>query len=245
MKKILLLMTAMVLISVSAWAVDIDPKQLTLTGTVQQQQQNFKDLSKEIGFGLSYFPMAPAEPLGILGFDIGVEVTALDINEDKPYWKQMGDFPGMLPIPRLHLQKGLPFGIDVGAIYSSIPSTNISLWGGEVKWAFLKGSIATPAVALRGTYTKLNGVNNLDLNTMGYDISISKGFTILTPYAGVGQVKIDSDPKNIPLNPLTKESITETKYFAGLRVSLGLINMVAEADFAEVPAYSLKLGVGF
>ena len=236
-------MTAMVLVSVSAWAVDLDPSKFT--GTVQQQQQNFKDLSKEIGFGLSYFPMAPAEPLGILGFDIGVEVTALDINEDKPYWKQMGDFPGMLPIPRLHLQKGLPFGIDVGAIYSSIPSTNISLWGGEVKWAFLKGSIATPAVALRGTYTKLNGVNNLDLNTMGYDISISKGFTILTPYAGVGQVKIDSDPKNIPLNPLTKESITETKYFAGLRVSLGLINMVAEADFAEVPAYSLKLGVGF
>ena len=243
MKRILLLMTAMVLVSVSAWAVDLDPSKFT--GTVQQQQQNFKDLSKEIGFGLSYFPMAPAEPLGILGFDIGVEATALDINEDKPYWKQMGDFPGMLPIPRLHVQKGLPFGIDVGAIYSSIPSTNISLWGGEVKWAFLKGSIATPAVALRGTYTKLNGVNNLDLNTMGYDISISKGFAILTPYAGVGQVKIESDPKNIPLNPLTKESITETKYFAGLRVSLGLINMVAEADFAEVPAYSLKLGVGF
>lgn len=243
MKRILSLMTAMVLVSVSAWAVDLDPSKFT--GTVQQQQQNFKDMSKEIGFGLSYFPMAPAEPLGILGFDVGVEVTALDINEDKSYWKQMGDFPGMLPIPRLHVQKGLPFGIDLGAIYSSIPSTNISLWGGEVKWAFLKGSIATPAVALRGTYTKLNGVNNLDLNTMGYDISISKGFAILTPYAGIGQVKIDSDPKNIPLNPLTKESITETKYFAGLKVSLGLINMVAEADFAEVPAYSLKLGVGF
>ena len=157
----------------------------------------------------------------------------------------MGDFPEMLPIPRLHVQKGLPFGIDLGAIYSSIPSTNISLWGGEVKWAFLKGSIATPAVALRGTYTKLNGVDNLDLNTMGYDISISKGFAILTPYAGVGQVKIESDPKNIPFTSLRTESITETKYFAGLRVSLGLINMVAEADFAEVPAYSLKLGIGF
>lgn len=243
MKKILLLMAAIVLVSTSVWAVDLDPSKFT--GTVQQQQQNFKDLSKEIGFGLSYFPMAPAEPLGILGFDIGVEATALDINEDKPYWKQMGDFPGMLPIPRLHVQKGLPFGIDIGAIYSSIPSTNISLWGGELKWAFLKGGITTPAVALRGTYTKLNGVNNLDLNTMGYDISISKGFAIFTPYAGVGQVKIESDPKNIPGNPLTKESITETKYFAGLKVGLGLVNMVAEADFAEIPAYSLKLGVGF
>ena len=240
MKKILLLMTAMVLISVSARAADLDPS--LLNGV----QQNFRSLSKEIGFGLSYFPMAPAEPLGILGFDIGLEVTALDINEDKIYWKIMGDFPDMLPIPRLHVQKGLPFGIDVGAIYSSIPSTNISLWGGELKWAFLKGDIATPAVAVRGTYTQLNGVEYLDLNTMGYDISISKGFTILTPYAGIGQVKIESDPK-IPssLPQLQKESITETKYFAGLRVSLGLINMVAEADFAEVPAYSLKLGVGF
>src|SRR4030067_3846550 len=239
MKRILLLMTAMVLVSVSAWAVDLDPSRI---GCIQK---DFKDLSKEIGFGLSYFPMAPAEPLCLLGFDIAVEATPLDINEDKPYWKNMGDFPGMLPIPRLHVQKGLPFGIDVGAIYSSIPSTNISLWGGEVKWAFLKGSIATPAVALRGTYTKLNGVDNLDLNTMGYDISISKGFAILTPYAGVGQVNIESDPKNIPGNLLKKESITETKYFAGLRGSLGLINMGAEADFAEVPAYSLKLGIGF
>ena len=239
MKKILLLMAAMLIVSVSAWAVDLDPSKL---GGVQQ---DFKDLSKEIGFGLSYFPMAPAEPLGILGFDIGVEATALDINEDKSYWKQMGDFPGILRIPRLHVQKGLPFGIDLGAIYSSIPSTNISLWGGELKWAFLKGGITMPAVAVRGTYTKLNGVENLDLNTMGYDISISKGFAILTPYAGVGQVKIESDPKNIPLNLLKKESITETKYFAGMKVSLGLINMVAEADFAEVPAYSLKLGVGF
>lgn len=239
MKKILLLMAATVLVSTSVWAADLDPSKL---GTAQQA---FKDMSKEIGFGLSYFPMAPAEPLGTLGFDIGVEVTALDINEDEIYWKLMGDFPDMLPIPRVHVQKGLPFGIDVGAIYSSIPNTNISLWGGELKWAFLKGDIATPAVAIRGTYTQLNGVKYLDLNTMGYDISISKGFAIFTPYAGVGQVKIESDPKNIPFNPLKKESITETKYFAGLKVGLGLINMVAEADFAEVPAYSLKLGVGF
>lgn len=235
-------MAAMVLVSVSAWAVDIDPSKLT---TLADPQGAFRDLSKEIGFGLSYFPMAPAEPLGITGFDIGVEVTALDIHEDRSYWKNMGDFPGLLPIPRLHVQKGLPFGIDLGAMYSTVPGTNISLWGGEVKWAILQGSIATPAVALRGTYTQLTGVDNLDLNTMGYDISISKGFTILTPYAGIGQVKIESDPKNIPGNLLTNESITETKYFAGLKVGLGLFNFVGEVDLAEVPAYSLKLGVGF
>lgn len=240
MKRIILSIAAMVITSVSAWAVDLDPSQLT---TLPNAQGAFKDLSKEVGFALSYFPMAPAEPLGILGFDIGVEVTAVDINENKGFWNKMGDFPGMLPVPKLHVQKGLPLGIDIGAIYSKVPSSNISLFGGELKWAVLKGGITMPAVALRGTYTKLSGVDNLDLNTMGYDISISKGFLMFTPYAGVGQVNIESKPKNIPL--LEKETITETKYFAGLKASLGLLNAVAEADFAEVPAYSLKLGLGF
>lgn len=239
MKKIIMLAATLIMTSVNAWAVDLDISKL---GSVQQ---DFKNLSKEVGFGLSYFPMAPAEPLGLLGFDVGLEVTAVDINEDRSYWKAMGDMPGMLPVPRLHAQKGLPFGIDVGAIYSAIPGTNMSLWGGELKWAFVKGGIATPAVAVRGTYTKLNGVSNLDLDTMGYDISISKGFAMLTPYGGIGQVVINSDPKNIPGNPLTKETITETKYFAGLKVSMLPFNLVAEADFAEVPAYSLKFGFGF
>lgn len=236
MKKLFLIAAMSVFISTTSWAVDLDPAKLAI-------QQDFKNLSKEVGFALSYFPMAPAEPLGIIGFDVGVEVTAVDIDESKDYWKLMGDFPGMLPIPKIHAQKGLPFGIDIGAIYSSVPSTNISLWGGELKWAFLKGGITMPAVAVRGTYTKLNGVDNLDLTTTGYDISISKGFLMFTPYAGVGQVKIESKPKNVPL--LEKESITETKYFAGLKTSVGLLNAVVEADFAEVPAYSLKIGVGF
>lgn len=235
MKKLFLIAAMSIFISTASWAADIDP-----TGLAQSQ---FKDFSKEAGFALSYFPMAPAEPLGILGFDIGVEITAVDINDSKSYWSDQADFPAMLPIPKLHAQKGLPFGIDIGAIYSKVPNSNISLFGGELKWAFLKGGITMPAVALRGTYTKLNGVDNLDLNTMGYDISISKGFLMFTPYAGVGQVKIESKPKNVPL--LEKESITETKYFAGLKASLGLLNAVAEADFAEVPAYSLKVGVGF
>lgn len=239
MKKILMLVAALFLNVTSVWAADLDPTKLTL-------QQEFKDMSKEVGFGLSYFPLAPAEPLGITGFDIGVEVTAVDINENKSYWEAMGDFPGMLPVPKLHVQKGLPFGIDIGAIYSKVPDTNIQLIGGEIKWAVLKGTLATPAVAIRGSYTKLLGVDNLDLETVGYDASISKGVAMFTPYAGVGQVMINSEPKNLPSDfTLKDEEITETKYFVGVKTKLLLLTVTAEADFAEVPAYSLRVGMGF
>ena len=41
----------------------------------------FHSLSRELGFALSYFPLAPAAPLGITGFDIGIEATAVNISE--------------------------------------------------------------------------------------------------------------------------------------------------------------------
>jgi hypothetical protein len=244
MKKALLL-AAVVLLSAAGTtrADDLDPRFLL--------KDEFKDFSKEVGFALSYFPLAPAEPLGITGFDIGVEVTAVDIEEGKSYWENQGgtdkgDFPSYLPVPKIHAQKGLPLGIDIGAIYSKVPDTNIQLIGGEVKWAILKGTVATPAVALRGSYTKLLGVDNLDLETIGYDASVSKGIAMFTPYAGVGQVIINSEPKNLPTGSLLDdEEITETKYFLGVKTKLLLLTVTAEADFAEVPAYSLRIGMGF
>lgn len=240
MKKLFLIAVMIALVSTSSWAADLDPTNLG------NRQDYFKDISKEVGFALSYFPLAPAEPLGITGFDIGIEVTAVDIDEGKNYWKLMGDFPGMLPVPKLHAQKGLPFGIDIGAIYSKVPSSNISLFGGELKWAVLQGTAATPAVAIRGSFTKLLGVDNLNLQTMGYDASISKGVAMFTPYAGVGQVVIESEAKNLPAGvTLDKETLTETKYFVGVKTSLLLLKITAEADFAEIPAYSLRVGMGF
>ena len=37
-----------------------------------------------------------------------------------------------LPVPRLHLQKGLPGRIDIGAMFSSVPDSNIKVWGAEL-----------------------------------------------------------------------------------------------------------------
>ena len=36
-------------------------------------QSTFRDFSKELAVATSFKPLAPAEPLGITGFDIGVE----------------------------------------------------------------------------------------------------------------------------------------------------------------------------
>src|SRR5437870_13468168 len=44
-------------------------------------REDFRDLTRQLGFSASYFPLAPATPLGILGFDAVVEVMAVKISQ--------------------------------------------------------------------------------------------------------------------------------------------------------------------
>ncbi|HLF87840.1 MAG TPA: hypothetical protein VI451_02765 [Anaerolineales bacterium] len=211
-----------------------------------QSQSAFENLSRQVGLAISYTPLAPAAPLGLLGFDIGVEATAVNIDADENFWNDaVGEKPpSFLIFPKVHAQKGLPLGFDVGLVYAKAPGTNIGLVGGELKWAVLKGTLVTPAVAIRGDYTKLVGVDDIEMSVYGADISISKGFAFVTPYAGIGQVWISSEEKSNFVT-LDKASLSETKGFVGVKFSLFVISFVAEADFSRVPSYSGRLNISF
>src|SRR2546426_5323388 len=80
---------------------------IQLSGTLTRE--DFRSLTRQLGFAASYFPLAPAAPLGILGLDAGVEATAVKIAKDSSFWQRAvgnGNPPSYLAIPRLHVQKG-------------------------------------------------------------------------------------------------------------------------------------------
>ncbi len=208
-------------------------------------QAQFLAVSEDLGAALSYKPLVPAEPLGITGFDIGLAVTGTKLQSRAALQAaSTGSVPATLPVPTLRVHKGLPFNIDLGVSYAAVPSSNIRLVGGELRWAVLAGSVATPAVALRASATSLSGVDQLKLNTTGLDVSISKGFAMLTPYAGIGTVRVKSDPKGIA--GLRAESFSQGKVFAGLNVNLGLVNLAFEGDkTGDATSYGMKFGFRF
>jgi hypothetical protein len=212
-------------------------------------QTQFRLLSEDLGAALSYKAVLPAEPLGTAGFDLGVEVTVVNLeNSAILELATSGDAPDSVAVPKLHVHKGLPFGIDIGAFVATVPDSNVSLWGAEVRYAILKGGTATPAVAVRGSYSSLEGVDQLKLNTTGLDISISKGFTFLTPYAGVGKVWVRSTPDQAvtAVSGVVAEDFNLTKYFVGLNMNFAFVNFALEGDrTGDTTSYSAKLGWRF
>ena len=208
-------------------------------------QSEFKLFSKDLAAALSYKSVAPPEPLGITGFDLGIELTATDLNNSSLFDKaSTSNFASSLIIPKIHLHKGLPWGLDVAASLVSIPDSNIELFGAELRYAIIEGSTLVPAVSIRGSMSKLSGVSELDLDTTGLDLSISKGFAILTPYAGVGRIWTTSSPA--ASTGLTKEEFSDAYSFVGLNINLGVINLAFEGDrVGKTDSLSAKLGWRF
>jgi hypothetical protein len=228
---------ALLVLAAPAWGFHIDRLQ-TLS------QGEFRLLSEDAGAALSYHPQTPTEPLGVTGFDVGLSLTMSRIvNRDAWTRASSESVPTYVAIPTLRASKGLPLGLDMGLMYASVPGSNVALLGGEVRWAFLRGGVGAPVLGVRGTYTKMTGVDQMDLSTRGLDISASKRFAVFTPYVGIGRTWVASEPH---VAGLAREDFGLGKVFFGTGFNLFLFNMNVELDrTGESTAYSLKAGLRF
>ncbi|MDO8654779.1 MAG: hypothetical protein Q7R66_21630 [Undibacterium sp.] len=202
-------------------------------------QSEFSLLAKDFTAAASYKAVAPGAPLGITGFDIGAELSVTQL-ENAGIWKKAGADISSLPVPKLHLHKGLPFNIDLGASLAAVPDSNIRLLGLEARYAIVEGGMTLPALSLRAAITRLSGVSQLDLDTKSVELTASKGFLMLTPYIGVGHVWANVDPNVASLQKVTP---TANKLFAGINANLGLVNLAGEVDrTGDNQSVSVKVG---
>lgn len=206
----------------------------------------FRLLSEDLGALLSYKPLIPSEPLNLTGFDIGIAVTGTQL-ENRDIWRRAAgtqDVPSVLPLVGVRAHKGLPLNIDLGASYAVVPDSNVRVTSGELRWAVLPGSTLVPAVALRLGASSMSGVDQLEVRTVSYDVSISKGFAFLTPYAGIGRVNVKSTPSGAPL--LQREDFGLAKVYAGLNIAFVPFALLIEADrTGDATSYGIKFGVRF
>lgn len=200
-----------------------------------------------VGQAIYATPVEPAEGGSLFGFDIGVAVTAIEIDQTAEYWLRSveGDITtdGYLLVPKIVATKG--FGrLNLSASYAAIPEADVAVWGATVDLGVLEGGLTRPTLGLRGTWADLRGVDALDLTTLGIEAYVSKRFGPLTPYAGVGMTRVDSEAL-IPATAVTDElllsdELDDERITVGVRLSLLLWKIVVEATEASERTYAAK-----
>lgn len=209
----------------------------------QLSQSEFEQLAHDAGSALSYKSLTPGDPLGITGFDVGVEASATSLGASDALKKASGKDYSTLVLPRVHATKGLPLDLNVGASYAYVPGVGGTLYGLELGWSPIAGGVAEPAVSLRATYSHLVGVNELDFHSTGLEAMVSKGFTVFKPYVGAGLVHSVSTPH---AGSLESVSLWQTKYFGGVNFNAGIFNLALEMDHTgDDTSYGMKLGFRF
>lgn len=194
-------------------------------GTLAQDE--FRRLSQDLGAAFSYKGVTPATPLGITGFDIGIEVTDTTLENSALFARAGAGSRSRLVIPKLHVHKGLIAGLDIGAFVAGAPEIDATLFGGELRYAVLDDGLVSPAVGIRLSGTKATGTGDLKIHTVAADVIVSKRFTAFTPYAGGGTVRVQS---SVSGSPLADEKFNKGRVFGGVNVNLLAINLAFEAE---------------
>ncbi len=212
-------------------------------------QAAFEGVVTDISAALNYKALGPAEATGLLGFGVGVFANYTPVQNEEAWRALTGSDVDAVAMAGISAHKGLPFGIDLGAFYTTIPSTDAEAYGAEIRYAILEGGIAQPALALRGAYTATAGIDDFDYEAYSADISLSKGFALLTPYLGAGYVWATATPSGsvtgAPLN-LQEVDVDNERFFVGMRITLAILELTPEYErIGDNNAYNLRLGFSF
>ena len=211
-------------------------------------QAAFAAVIKDASAALGYRALGPAEATGLTGFGAGAMVSYVAVN-DKQAWQTLtGSKVDEIGMAGVVVHKGLPFGIDLGAFYSTIPGADVDVYGGELRYALLEGGVASPGLALRASYTTTQGLDDFDYEAWGVDVSVSKGFAFVTPYAGVGYNVATADPRSADAQVagLRKVEVDQGRMFAGVRLALLILELTPEYQRqGDSDVYSLRFGFSF
>lgn len=207
------------------------------------QQADFRAVAKDVVAVLNSKSLTPAEAGGLTGFGVGVFATYMETDDPGAWQRLTGEKVDEVGVVGIIAEKGLPLGIDLGVSYSEVLEAGARVLGANLRYALVEGDAITPGISVRGSYAQLSGVKDVDQESYGLDLSISKGFGPITPYAGVGYVwsTFEADPDF----QLDDEDVDETRLFIGLRLS-ALIGITPEYErIGERDVFNLRFGLVF
>lgn len=203
----------------------------------------FRSFSENLSASQSHKSLSRGKSSGEDALNIGFDFSKADV-EPNSFLEEYTprENPETLVIPQLHVNTGYSYGWNAGAFYSSVPDSDIEIYGGELSYSVTSNSDYIPAISVRGTYSQITGITDMFVTSTGLELSISKGFAGFTPYAGVGTTYIDGDY----IVDGYSDRLKQNKYFMGLQFNLGILSISAETEQTGDDATTkAKMGIRF
>lgn len=208
----------------------------------------FQKFNRIVAQGIYPTPVQPARAAGLLGFDIGIAATVIEVDDTASYWVNSvnedfssGNYVG---VPRLVVSKGFSF-FSLSGSYAKLGDSDIDIIGGALDVPIIEGGLLKPTLAVRGSYATLRGIDEYNLKTYGVELFLSKGFGPVTPYGAIGRVRNDGTGVTALINQPLSDKSDVNRYTVGVRISLLLPKIAIEATQGEERSYAAKVSIGF
>ncbi|MFY0580381.1 hypothetical protein ACN28S_44585 [Cystobacter fuscus] len=214
---------------------------------------DFRAFARTLGAVMTATNLTPPETLGHAGFAVGMELGVVGLPTEAGL-PMVNAQQGAVLVPSIHVRKGLPFSIDVGARVGWLDRSNLFAATGEVKWAVNEGFIPwLPDIGLRAHVTHLLNTRDFHLTAGGLDVGVGKQFPLggmitLTPYGGIDFVGVAAESELLgfePVEPTTgRPTIAayapvsgwdniNTRFYAGGRFIGGALQLGAEVSLSS------------
>jgi hypothetical protein len=184
----------------------------------------FRELVSQLGSAIAPPVLSPVITSGPKGLDVSLDTTVTSIDAGASYWQRATRGRGAAAVStcdgrntsvrqrlvtnRVRFEKGLPFGISLGAQVGMVQRTGTYLVGADIKLALLEEVLRSrvPDLALRAALTKLVGARDLSLFVTTLDAVLSESFVLrervqVSPFAGAGMLWTRADTRLVDLTP--------------------------------------------
>ncbi len=161
----------------------------------------YRLLALQLGLGLTSFMLEDPTSGGRLGFAVGLEGAVAQIKHETAStsgptapilnaWPVRGPQATSLRMSAFHVQKPLPYGVELGGRLIYVDRSQMTAGQVEIRWVVNENWSFLPDFALRGAVTRLIGQRDLELSVIDADAVVGKRFGLLgtlrvTPYGAV------------------------------------------------------------
>lgn len=226
-------------------AIELDP---SLT------QKDIRNFGKE-AFTFIYFKGGNSAKIFKKGhFEISMPyIITGKINDASPHWNNTFTHPDSvhwlvneskrLKYPQFNFRIGIAKRIDLGVTFIKLPNlTNYGFTGIDLRYALIADSTRNFYLTSRASFGALLGVNDLKHNLIAADVSITKSFSLFSPYLGLS-FALSNQKEFSPLVVLNREWIPSVVGIIGTEFNYRVLSIGAECNISKLNMYSIKVGV--